>query len=362
MGYSKKAIDFLCEHSCDSKIVYIGFYGGEPLLAFPLLQKCVQYAKQRLQGHTIRFTMTSNGTLLTEEIVAFCNDNEVGILLSIDGSKEAHDKNRIFAHDNSGTFDTIMSKVRMVKEKFPTFMNMIQFNMVNDPTNDFDCSKNVFFDYEAIDKHNTYSTLIDSMLLDKQYMPSSDFFIKYEYDLFLGLLHEIGRIDNSDVSPLTYRYYQNVKSRTKRMFYHPFELSTEMAPGGPCFPGGIRAMIDINGKIFPCERCSESSPAMHIGSIDKGFDIPRVNDMLNVGAIESDTCKNCWAILHCTCCAARIDDGTKLSAQIKLRNCASIQAQVEMDMLNMIIVYESRHIESHINHDYSSVALRVGRC
>lgn len=63
---AKKAVDFLWEHSIDSRVVSISFYGGEPLLQFPLVQKVIQYSRARFVGKKLTFNMTTNGTLLTD--------------------------------------------------------------------------------------------------------------------------------------------------------------------------------------------------------------------------------------------------------------------------------------------------------
>src|SRR5699024_8096020 len=66
---AKKAIDFGVERSQESSDFVVSFYGGEPLLAFNLIKKCVAYAKENIQGKELHFNMTTNGTLLTTEIM-----------------------------------------------------------------------------------------------------------------------------------------------------------------------------------------------------------------------------------------------------------------------------------------------------
>lgn len=66
---AKKAIDFLWKHSVDSPDVNIGFYGGEPLLEFPLLKKAVKYSERLFEGKNLTFSVTTNGTLLNDEII-----------------------------------------------------------------------------------------------------------------------------------------------------------------------------------------------------------------------------------------------------------------------------------------------------
>jgi len=68
---AKRAIDFLREHSVDSPNVNVGLYGGEPLLEFDLVKKIVEYSKECFEGKELTFNMTTNGTLLTDEMILY---------------------------------------------------------------------------------------------------------------------------------------------------------------------------------------------------------------------------------------------------------------------------------------------------
>lgn len=92
---------------------FIGFYGGEPLLAFSLIRKIVEYAETVFLGKEIKFFITTNATLLTEEISKFLLDHNFRVTFSIDGPKKVHDQNRIFP-DGRGTFDKVMENTTMM--------------------------------------------------------------------------------------------------------------------------------------------------------------------------------------------------------------------------------------------------------
>ena len=96
------------EYAPDKQPV-ISFYGGEPLLRFDLIQEVVAYVKQT--GFKTMFSMTTNGTLLTDHIIEFLVTHNVMISVSLDGSKEMHDKNRVFANER-GTFDVVYGNIR----------------------------------------------------------------------------------------------------------------------------------------------------------------------------------------------------------------------------------------------------------
>ena len=115
---AKKAIDFYLEHSSDTKELSIGFYGGEPLLEIELIKRCIDYLDETVQGKEIEYYITTNGTLLNEEIFLFLSSHSFHILISLDGNKEEHDKHRRFL-SGEGSFNTIIENVRRIKEKYP---------------------------------------------------------------------------------------------------------------------------------------------------------------------------------------------------------------------------------------------------
>ena len=81
---AKKSMDFFREHSAQSASVNIGFYGGEPLLEFALLKRCVLYAEEQFSGKTLRFSLTTNGTVFTREVITFFAEHNISIMISLD--------------------------------------------------------------------------------------------------------------------------------------------------------------------------------------------------------------------------------------------------------------------------------------
>ncbi len=80
------------DHSIDRDRVSLGFYGGEPLLELDLIKECVKYAKKKSIGKELMFNITSNTTLITDEVLKFLYDNEFSLTVSLDGDRQAHDK------------------------------------------------------------------------------------------------------------------------------------------------------------------------------------------------------------------------------------------------------------------------------
>ena len=98
-----------------SKQLSFEFQGGEPLLNFPVIRHIIEYAEQKKTDQRIHYNLVSNLTLLTDEMLLFFTDNEVGISTSIDGNEWTHDCNRKYRND-AGSFQDVKAMVRKVKD------------------------------------------------------------------------------------------------------------------------------------------------------------------------------------------------------------------------------------------------------
>ena len=317
-----KALDFFREHSVDSSTVTIGFYGGEPLLAFKLLKECVIYAQNIFEGKKVHFNLTSNISLLNDEMIDFFEKNDISLLVSLDGPKEIHDRNRVFAKDGSGTFDTVMGKFQYIQKNYPQFAEKISVNMVVDPTLEHPFSQLEEFVHKNLTHHYVSMSEIDDTYLDTKSVASDTYVLEKEYQYFLGYLLALGRINSSLVSSL-------IKMKIAREivqieeYLTPTKTLDTISPSGPCVPGAMRPMIDIYGNIFPCERISETCFETNLGNIQNGFDLKKCYDVLNIATTTADACKNCWGFRFCTqCIKTSIDDDGKISANNRLKNCA----------------------------------------
>lgn len=107
----RKALDFLIENSGNRVNLEVDFFGGEPLLNFDVVKKLVEYGRSREEpcNKKFRFTLTTNGVLLNEEIMEFANKEMANVVLSIDGRKNVHDKMRPFPN-GEGSYDLVLPK------------------------------------------------------------------------------------------------------------------------------------------------------------------------------------------------------------------------------------------------------------
>ena len=345
ISLAKEGIDFLLDHSQNTKVLNIGFYGGEPLLEFELVEECLRYAKEQSEGKKITFNMTTNATLLTKEIVEKLQEYDVNLMISLDGPKEIHDKNRRFAYTNEGTFDTIVRNMKMVKENFPEYYKKIYFNTVVDPKSDFVCLNEFFSDSNLIDDTMVNTSFVSTDNLDSDKKRSEEFCnIKYqeklEYEMFKMFLCKLGRIREECVSKLAVGNFE-----TTKLFLHSKrgitnELSESEHHGGVCVPGVRKLFLNISGNLYPCEKCNETSRAMSIGDIKNGFDIEKVKNLLNVGKVTEEKCKDCWAFRLCNICAISVDDGEKLSLEKNLKKCVEAQSNAHSMLVEYTMLKE----------------------
>ena len=113
----KKALDFLIRESGARKNLEVDFFGGEPLMNWEVVKELVRYGRSREEetGKQFRFTLTTNGVLLNDEVMEFANREMGNVVLSCDGRKEIHDFMRPF-RNGKGSFDLVMPKFRKLAE------------------------------------------------------------------------------------------------------------------------------------------------------------------------------------------------------------------------------------------------------
>lgn len=113
----KKAVDFLIEKSGKIRNLEMDFFGGEPLLNFKVVKQIVDYARSIQQKHNknFRFTITTNGLLLTDDKIEYINREMSNCVLSIDGRREVNDRLRLRA-DSGGSYDSIVPKFKKLVE------------------------------------------------------------------------------------------------------------------------------------------------------------------------------------------------------------------------------------------------------
>ena len=324
---AKKGIDFLIGSAKDSSNINISFYGGEPLIEFKLIQACMEYATQEADGKVVTFSMTTNGSLLNDEVIEFLSNFNIHLTISLDGPRDVHDKNRRFATNNCGTFDTVYKNIKNIELKYPDFKKNIQFSMVIDPSINLNCLNEFVADEEDFFKETAImGSIISDHYRKEKVNVNEDFISEWQYNkfkYFLNLFEEIPDKNNSQLMRSSNALLIDFINDSSKSYYPLLERSHH---AGPCIPGQLRLFMNTEGDFYPCERVNENSKIMKIGNVDDGLNVTRVDKLLNVGKLNEEECKNCFAFRGCIVCAAMADDGNEeeeLSGELKHLACIS---------------------------------------
>jgi len=317
----KKSVDFLMARSHGVGEVALGFYGGEPLLEIENFVACVEYTKEAYKGRPVAYNITTNGTMLDDDILRFIDENKINIAISFDGPKHLHDKNRVFA-DGSGSYDKIIANVMYIKENYPDLYRRLNFITIVAPGVDYSCINDFYTADEVLRESAVMSNSVSPFGAKEELLQYDDQYqVPFKFQMVKVLLAEIGLYSQDKVSRLFSPKFASVITTYKGL--SKYSIRNKSHPGGPCLPGVMRPFVNVYGNIFPCERVSEESDAMRIGHIDTGFEMDKVEAMLNVGKLTEAECIACWNFIHCVLCVAACDGGTELSSEKRLKECVS---------------------------------------
>lgn len=283
----------------------IGFYGGEPLLEFELIKECVEYCKQQDSKVQIKHNMTTNGTLLTEEIAKFLVDNEIALLISLDGPQSEHDKHRVFK-SNRGSFSKVDANLELIlKIDKQYYENHVHFNTVYSPLTDLGQVVSYFaqstpkFDQRinkiqlmAPQELKFYNSI--SLCRKKASMTQVEtYFKKYEE------IEKRGEKNEPLFWPLRHWFGEPYFKFKKRRYMLPEYVRFKAAS---CIPGHKRLFVDTDGRFHTCERIAHCFP---IGDCWNGIKYKAVKMhfeyFLNSICIE---CHRCIAANNCNNCMA----------------------------------------------------------
>ncbi|MBW9159133.1 Cys-rich peptide radical SAM maturase CcpM [Clostridium tagluense] len=334
---AKQGIDFYIKHSRDCNELSIGFYGGEPLLEFKLIKQCIDYAKSHIEGKNIRFNLTTNATLLTEEIVRYFDQNNVSIMISLDGPREIHDKNRKFANSGNGSFDTVMEKVRMIYDNFHSYFEKnVHYNTVLE-TDNFSCVNKFIEEDHLLENALFLSSVVNELNRKEKTEKTDQFYEESRYALFIGYLHMLGKIEKESSSKLLQTQLLSIADTRKGKQGKQRDVIPEKwHHGGPCIPGIMRLFINSDGNFYPCEKVCEISNDMIIGNLNEGYDLEKIIKILNIETIIEEKCHDCWAYSDCRVCVGCISaEPTEKELDYQ---CKKTQIRVENDLKDYCVL------------------------
>lgn len=339
---AKKAIDFFLEHSKERYEISFGFYGGEPLLEFELIKKCVEYIESITYGKKVHYSITTNGTLLKGNILKYIVDHDFLVTISLDGPKEVHNRSRLFVNSNIGSFDTIISNIEEIKKNAIEFYHKnVTFNCVMLGEESFSCVDNYFKGDELFkDVLFTMST-VSTSFSKNNFGLCDEFLQQHQYELFKLYLKRLGRLKDFQNSVLldgyfkrldTFAFVKKVATRQK--------LPREWHRGGPCVPGYNRLFVTVDGDFLPCEKVCEIASISKIGSVDEGFLINKIKKILNIERFTEEACHNCWAYSECTSCIQCCDDKDDTITTNLLHRCKEVKFDVDNLMKDYTVLCE----------------------
>ncbi len=328
---AKRGIDMVLSHSKDAEVLFFGFYGGEPLLEKELIKQCIEYIDNSVEGKTIQYNITTNGTLLTGDIVELFVNHNVSLMISLDGPAEIHNKNRGFATGEGNPHSIIMKNLYNLKQKYPSYYKEhISFSTVLDGISDFKCIDS-FFAEDVLFNEKVIMSVPVSNNYSKNINGQRDQFIEdNRYALFLNLLAIVGRISEQDTSKLLKLQKESVtSSRNTKCFGDQKELPYCTHRNGGCIPGIHKLFLTTCGDFYSCEKVSECSDVCKIGNIYEGVDLPKIAKLSNLQLVTEEECQRCWAFGYCTICLAQADDMEKLSKELILKRCPKVRCEIE---------------------------------
>ena len=280
----KKALDFLIANSGNRVNLEVDFFGGEPLMNWDVVKQMVEYGRSREKecNKKFRFTITTNGVLLNDEIMDFCNREMSNVVLSLDGRKEVNDRMRPF-RNGSGSYDLIVPKFQKFAESRGTKDYFVRGTFTR---NNLDFSKDVLHFADLGFKKLS----IEPVVAD----PKEPYSIREE-DL-LKIMEEYDR--------LAKEFIKREKEGRGFQFFH-FMIDLNQGPCvakrlSGCGSGTEYLAVTPWGDFYPCHQFVGMEDFL-LGNVDEGITNTKVRDefkLCNVYAREK--CRDCFARFYCS--------------------------------------------------------------
>jgi uncharacterized protein len=292
-----------------NKEIRIGFYGGEPLLNFPFIEKVVQYAQRiPLKYNSFSFGMTTNGVLLDKHI-DYLVKNNFHTLISLDGDREGNGFRVL--HNGKPGFDAIYKNVCLVRDKYPDyFEKYVNFsavlNRLNSVEKIYDFFKSRFDKVPGISEISPFG-IKDSMreAFAKVHVNMVDSFseasTRVKCETNLSLRGERVR----RLAEMLYFYSDNTFKSLKELM--PASPKPRI-PTGTCIPLNRKIFLNVNGKLLPCERVSSSHVLGTVGQEGVRVDFEEIARKYNLYFKRlNDQCLRCYSTVKCPNCVLNMN-------------------------------------------------------
>lgn len=314
---ARRSIDLLVAHRADSSPVFLSFYGGEPLVAWGLVRRCIEYLG-RLDVPELTVVVNTNLTLLDEAKAAFLVENNVGLAVSLDGPASIHDAARRFP-SGKPTHARVVSRLRYLHDHYPEYWRE---RVVLNATFDKNCDVENVFDYFCDETWCDLPNSINGIHLEGQSKYGYDAAAKARHAAALDRLiaRHLRALESRE--PFAHRLFANLFQQVfkdiaeREIGYAPIEAH----PMKTCVPGVARLYVDPQGAFYPCEKTDVAGA--RIGDIEHGIDCTRVRLLLarQVRFCETD-CAKCWAARLCSKCLTHFLDRGGIRRPAARRRC-----------------------------------------
>lgn len=311
---AKQAIDFLVAHSGKRTNLEVDFFGGEPLMNWDVCKQTVQYARSiEQEAHkNFRFTLTTNGMLIDDDVIDFCNREMSNVVLSLDGRKEVHDRTRK-DYAGNGSYDRIVPKFqKMVKARGGKnyYMRGTFTHLNTDFTNDLFSMYDLGF--RELSMEPVVAKPGDPLALTEEDLPV----LLDQYEL---LAKEMLRLDREGKGFTFYHYMIDLTA-------------------GPCIykrisgcgSGTEYMAVTPWGDLYPCHQFV-GEEQFKLGNIWDGVQAADVQaEFRSCNAYARPECMDCWARLYCSGgCAANAYHATGSVSGIYEYGCKIFRKRIE---------------------------------
>ncbi len=280
----KRALDFLIENSGTRRNLEVDFFGGEPLMNFDVVKKLVEYARsiEKEKGKNFRFTLTTNGVLVDDDVIDFANKEMSNVVLSLDGRKEVHDRYRV-DYQGRGSYDTIVPKF----QKFVKARGGKNYYMRGTFTHanpDFleDIKTMLNLGFTELSMEPVVAAEGDEAALTEEDKPV----VMKQYDELAELMLK----RDKEGKPFTFYHYM-------------IDLA-----GGPCIykrisgcgSGTEYMAVTPWGDLYPCHQFV-GDEKFKLGDIWHGVENKEIqNEFASCNVYARSECRDCWARLYCS--------------------------------------------------------------
>jgi uncharacterized protein len=284
LSTAKQALDFLVKHSGSRRHLEVDFFGGEPLLNWQTVKDTVAHGREleKQTGKVFRFTLTTNGVLLDDEVTAFCNQEMHNVVLSLDGRPEVHDHYRK-DHQGRGSYHTVV----------PKFQRFVKLRG----------DKEYYI-------RGTFTRRNLDFLEDIRHMADLGF-DKLSMEPVVTAPDSPEALREEDL-PVIFQQYEELAremlAREKQgkgfQFYH-YMLDLAHGPCvykrlSGCGSGTEYLAVTPAGALYPCHQFVGDGEAYRLGSLKEGITNRELQEAFQHNTVyEHTACGDCWAKLYC---------------------------------------------------------------